>query len=173
MKKFLSILALVLVVAMCASFAVSAADATIQAVSGSNTATSDATLTYKAATESQTVYSVDVTWTDLAFDYDAGTKTWSPTKHEDEVSGAGWKDDEGSVTVANHSNKAVAVAVAFETANNGSATVSADEASFTLATGVGKTFATADSKVVGLTATGVPESSAKLGTIKVTVTAAN
>ena len=126
-----------------------------------------------AVVESQAVYSVDVAWTDLAFNYDAGTKTWSPTEHKDNVSGAEWKDDEGSLTVTNHSNKAVAVAVAFETANNGSATVSVDEASFTLTTGVGKTFATADSKVVGLTATGVPESSANLGTIKVTVTAAN
>ena len=170
MKKFLSILALVLVVAMCASFATAAA--TVSSVtSGSNTATSDATLTYKAATESQTVYSVDVAWTDLAFNYDAGTKTWNPAEHEDEVSGAGWKDTAGKLTVTNHSNDAVDVAVAFTTTNNGTATVAVSDESFELATAVGTEFDEAPAKEVTLTASGTPESSAKLGTIKVTVTA--
>ena len=170
MKKFLSILALVLVVAMCASFAVSAEKITSVA-SGSNTATSDVTLTYKAATESQAVYSVDVAWTDLAFNYDAGTKTWNPTTHADDVSGAGWKDTAGELTVTNHSNNAVDVAVAFTTASNGNATVAISDASFELATAVDTAFAEAPAKTVTLTASGVPTSSAKLGTIKVTVTA--
>ena len=170
MKKFLSILALVLVVAMCASFAASA-DKITSVANGSNTATSDATLTYKAVVESQAVYSVDVAWTDLAFNYDAGTKTWNPTTHADDVTGAGWLDTEGNLTVTNHSNKAVNVTVAFTTANNGDATVAVSDASFELLTAVNTAVDKAPAKTVTLTASGVPTSSAKLGTVKVTVAA--
>ena len=180
MKKFFTILALVLVVAMCASFAVSAdvPKDTISKVTGDNSASQAATLTYKATTDSAVIYSVDVAWTDLAFNYDAGGKTWNPATHKDDVSGAEWKDAAGTLTVTNHSNNAVDVAVAFQTASNGNATIAIsgegiNDGEFTLTTGVGKTFDTADSKLVNLTATGVPNANSKLGDIVVTITAAN
>lgn len=172
MKKFFTILALVLVVAMCASFAVSAVK--IESVnSGSNSASAEATLTYTAVTPAATVYSVDVAWDNLAFAYTAGTNSWDATTHEEKNNGAGWTDGAGALTVTNHSNAKVAVAVAFQTASNGNATVSFDDAEFELASAVGKTVAKAPKQEVKLTASGVPNANSKLGDIVVTITAAN
>lgn len=180
MKKFLSILALVLVVAMCASFAVSAAvpTDTISKVTGDNSASQAATLTYTAVTPAATVYSVDVTWDNLAFAYTAGTNSWDATNHQEKNSGAKWTDDAGTLTVTNHSNAKVAVEVAFQTASNGDATVgiSGDGitgGAFELATAKGTTLANAPKKAVTLTASGVPNANSKLGDIVVTITAAN
>ena len=85
MKKLFTILALVLTVALCASFAVSAETyknlASIPA--------KDVSLTYDPVNEA-TVYSVDVVWEGLAFSYDAGDKAWNAADHSYTTTGAGW-----------------------------------------------------------------------------------
>ena len=174
MRKLSTILALVLVVAMCASFAASA-----ETISGLNSVSKPVSLTYNAVSEDTTtvVYSVDVTWTDVAFAYNAGTTQWNPENHDYSASGAAatWTDSNGSVTVANHSNADVAVTVSFAKAStaNGSANVTVTNGTFTLASAVGKATNAADSKSATLNASGAPTSSATIGTVTVAIAAAN
>ena len=168
MRKLITIIALVLTVAMCASFVASAAT-----ISGLSSESKDVSVTYNTTAEDTTtvVYSVDVTWTDVAFTYDAGTTVWNPSTHAYDAAGASasWKDASGTVKVTNHSNAAVNVAVAFTSASNGSAKVSVSSGTFSLATAAGTTVANAPTKTVTLTASGTPANSGKLGTIKVTI----
>ena len=170
MKKLFTIMALVLVVALCASFAVSAEKVN----TGLGSVSTDVKVEFKSPEEdtSTIVYSVDVEWKDVSFSYSAGTTKWNPEKHDYSASGdsAEWTDATGSVIVTNHSNADVDVAVTFEKASNGSATVDVTNGLFTLASAVDKT--AADSKTASLTASGTPTSSAKIGTITVTVSAA-
>ena len=176
MKKFLSILALVLVVAMCASFAASA-DKITSVENGSNTATGDITLTYnEAQPDNATVYSVDVKWTDVAFEYDEGTTKWNPTTHQYDISNedGAWVSGNNTATVQvdNHSNAKVNVAVTYAKATNGLA-ANVTNGSFELAaTAVGGTAAT---KTATITATEIPTAATAetVGTITVTITAAN
>ena len=168
MRKLLTIIALILTVAMCASFAAAA-----DTISGLSSVSKDVSLTYSAVSEDKTtvVYSADVTWTDVTFAYNAGTTQWNPETHDYTASGASakWSDNKGSVKVTNHSNAAVNVAVAFTSASNGSAKVSVSSGNFSLATAAGTTVSNAPSKTVTLTASGTPANSGKLGTIKVTI----
>ena len=174
MRKLLTVLALVLTVALCASFAVSAADPEVTKMELGSTS-KDVSFTYKSVSEDTDtkIYSVDVTWNDVSFSYNAGTTQWNPDKHDYSAAGAGaaWTDDEGYVTVANHSNANVAVKVEFVSANNGTATVAVDNGNFTLDSAVGKATTAADAKSATLTADGAPTSDAKIGSIKVTISA--
>ncbi len=174
MRKLLTIIALVLVVAMCASFAAAA-----ETISGLSSVSKDVTLTYSAVAEDKDtiVYSADVTWTDVAFAYNAGTTQWNPEAHDYTASGASakWTDSKGSVKVTNHSNADVAVTVSFAKAStaNGTASVSVSNGSFTLASGVDVAYASAASNTATLTASGKPTSNAKIGTVTVKIAAAN
>ncbi|MBE6533924.1 MAG: hypothetical protein E7678_03020 [Ruminococcaceae bacterium] len=174
MRKLLTVLALVLTVALCASFAVSAADPEVTKMELGSTS-KDVSFTYNSVSEDTDtkIYSVDVTWNDVSFSYNAGTTQWNPDKHDYSAAGAGaaWTDDEGSVTVTNHSNASVAVAVEFVSASNGSATIDVTNGEFTLESAVGKLFAEADAKSATLSADGAPTSNAKIGSIKVTISA--
>ena len=174
MRKLLTIIALVLTVAMCASFAAAA-----DTISGLSSVSKDVSLTYTAVSEDKTtvVYSADVTWTDVKFSYNAGTTQWNPESHDYTASGASakWSDGEGSVKVTNHSNAAIAVTVSFAKAStaNGTADVSVSNGSFTLASGVDATYATAANNTATLTASGKPTSNATIGTVTVKIAAAN
>ena len=172
MRKLLTILALVLVVAMCASFAVSA-----DTLTELGSVSKDVELDYESLTAdtSKVVYSVDVTWTDVSFAYDAGTTQWNPEKHDYSAAGEGaaWTDANGSVTVVNHSNADVAVTVTFNKADNGTANVAVTNGSFTLESAVDKAFADAASNVATLEATGAPTSDATIGAVVVALAAAN
>lgn len=180
MKKLFTILALVLTVALCASFAVSAEKLTALGT----TAPQNVTLTYDPINEA-TVYSVDVAWDDLAFSYDAGDKEWKPADHSYETKNAGWGNSDATVTVTNHSNAAVAVNVTYAPVTDAAVDVTITDAdqdtdglvkTFELEAGEEGAFASADKKVVTLVAdtSVVPtEAAAKLGTVTVTVTAAN
>ena len=173
MKKLLTIIALILTVAMCASFAVAA-----DTVSGLNSVSKDVTLTYSSLSEDRDtiIYSADVIWTDVEFVYNAGTTQWNPESHDYTASGssASWTDDKGSVKVINHSNAAIDVTVSFAKASaaNGNANVTVADGSFTLASGVDVDYDNADSKVATLTASGSPTSNATIGTVTVKIAAA-
>lgn len=174
MRKLLIIIALVLTVAMCASFAAAA-----DTVSGLSSVSKDVSLTYTAVSEDKTtiVYSADVTWTDVSFAYNAGTTQWNPKTHDYTASGASanWSDSEGSVKVTNHSNAAIAVTVSFAKAStaNGTANVSVSNGSFTLASGADVTYAKAANNTATLAASGEPTSNATIGTVTVKIAAAN
>ena len=174
MRKLSTILALVLVVAMCASFAASA-----ETISGLSSVSKSVSVAYTAVAEdpSVVVYSVDVTWTDVSFAYNAGTTQWNPENHDYSASGtaAKWTDNKGTVTVANHSNADVAVTVSFAKAEtaNGSANIAISNGTFTLESAVGKAVNAADSKAATLTASGKPTSNATIGTVTVAIAAAN
>lgn len=175
MRKLLSILALVLTVALCASFSVAAADTDIDTLDELGSVSKDVSVVYqpKVPDTDTIVYSVDVTWNDVSFAYDAGNTKWNPDAHQYNAPGddATWTDDEGKVTVTNHSNAAVNVTVSFATANNGTANVAVANPSFTLESAVDKATTEADSEVATLTAEGAPTSSAKIGTITVAIAA--
>ena len=171
MRKIITILALVLTVALCASFAASAAT-----ISGLSNTTTDANVTFNAKTEDKTaVYSVDVTWTDVAFIYNAGTTTWNPSTHEYDAAGAAasWTDGQGTVTVTNHSNAAVKATVSFEPASNGSATVTIANNVIALASAENTDKNDAPTGSATLTAGGAPTATGKIGTVKVTIAAGN
>lgn len=120
MKKLITIIALVLTVALCSSFAIGATTNKVTVTPNGNPASTNVVLNYTAATTDETtvVYSVDVEWKDVAFAYNAGSTQWNPATHNYTASvNKGWTDTSGSVKVTNHSNAAVSVEVAYEAAN--------------------------------------------------------
>ena len=174
MRKLLTVLALVLTVAMCASFVASA-----DTLSGISSSSKDVSVNYTATSEDKTtiVYSADVVWTDVAFSYSAGTTQWNPESHDYSASGAAatWTDTAGSVKVTNHSNADIAVTVSFAKAStaNGTATVSVTNGSFTLTSAAGVAVDAAASSSATLKASGKPTSNATIGTVTVAISAAN
>lgn len=177
MKKLFTILALVLTVALCASFAVSAETYTNLA----SIPAQDVTVDYVPATDDTdtVVYSVDVAWTDLEFTYSAGTEKWDPTTHDYTTSknDADWTNTDGSITVTNHSNADVDVTVAYAKAAGYNVKVDVTNAEFTLESAVGTAFDDADAETVTFAvdtaASTAPAADATVGTVTVTVTAAN
>ena len=166
MKKFLSILALVLVVAMCASFAASAAT-TEKIDSATGSKQQNISLTYNAATDDTTaVTSVDVVWDGMEFVYNAGTNKWNPESHAYDISNndGAWTDSTATVKVTNHSNKDVNVKVEYtqNSTTKVAATVS-DNGLATLESAVGKTVENAATKTFTITASNAAPT--KSGTI--------
>ena len=173
MKKLFTILALVLTVALCASFAVSATTynnlASIPA--------QDVSLTYDPVNEA-TVYSVDVAWTDLTFTYSAGTEKWDPTKHTYSISNddADWTNTDGSITVTNHSNADVDVTVEYAKATGYDVEVDVTNGEFTLESAVDKAVSAADFETVTFSvdtaaSTAPTVDDATVGTVTVTIAA--
>ena len=177
MRKLLTILALVLTVALCASFAVSA-EVETDKMDALGSVSKDVVVNYEAAATDTTtvVYSVDVAWEDVSFSYHAGVTKWNPQTHDYSAVGsnAEWTDVEGSVTVSNHSNADIDVTVSFAKAEaaNGTADITVANGSFTLESAVDKDTDAADSATATLTASGVPVSNATIGTVTVAIAAA-
>lgn len=111
--------ALVLTLAMVFSLApLSAYADTITTVGG--TASHDVKATYRADSSGGaggTVYSVDITWGDMAFTYTAEAGIWDPATHKTTgAEGGVWTvDSEGgnTITVTNHSNTGVTAAFSY------------------------------------------------------------
>ena len=112
-----------------------------------------------------TVYYVVMDWENLTFTYNFGEtrSVWKPETHSYVSSGggaAGWVNDSANITLTNHSNANLNVSLAFEgggtskAANNVTATIA--NHSFTLDTGEGKTFATADKDTATVGVSGTP-----------------
>lgn len=79
------------------------------------------TANYVKDTTGGTVYSVDVTWGSMEFTYTAASKgTWNPGTHVyDDATEAAWTHEENAnkVTVTNHSNTEINVALTYNKAN--------------------------------------------------------
>lgn len=103
MKKLFSlVLALALVMSMGVT-AFAAEDENKTGV-GAGDYNAEVSGTYVAGVK-DTVFSVDLAWSGLSFTYNAGSKTWNPTKHDyDVVEATGWAESDGKITVTNHSN---------------------------------------------------------------------
>lgn len=115
MKKIVSI---VLAVVIMATASMTAFAATIDSAAGTSNA--DVKAKYNSTVPAD-VYSVDVTWGAMEFDYNAGGQTWNTATHKweaDAAAPAGWevKNSSNTITLANNSSKAVDATFAF-TAN--------------------------------------------------------
>lgn len=172
--------ALVLTLAMVFSLApLSAYADTLTAVGG--TASHDVTATYvdgSSGGAGGTVYSVDITWGDMAFTYTAEAGIWDPTTHKTTgAEGGVWKvDKEGgnTITVTNHSNTDVTAAFSYAAASGfDGIRGSFDKESLALKTAVGTEVANAPSGTAALTLDGALGSdttaNTTIGTITVTL----
>ena len=168
MKK---IIAIVLAMVLVLSLSVTAFAADLNGGSG------DVTVKYTKGEDGGTIYRVDVTWGSMAFDYTSEAKgTWNPETHNyDNAAEAKWECAEGAnkITVTNHSNTEVKVSLSYNQAE-GYTTVNGafDQASLTLPTAEGTTFANAPAASALLTLSGdLAESSVavKVGTVTVTL----
>lgn len=116
MKKVITwILSFTMMFAM--SVTALAADATIKKNGGSAEAN---VIGNYAAGKDVTVYSVDITWSDLTFTYAAASGgVWNPGTHTYSGAGeAGWEAKTGTIVVTNHSNAGISAKPAYQ-ANTG------------------------------------------------------
>lgn len=121
-------------------------------------------------------YSVDVAWGAMEFTYTlTGDLTWNTETHQfDDSTSAAWSEKGNEVTVTNHSNLGVGVALDF-TADAGYSTVagSFSQDEFLLESAVGKEVEKADSKTVSLNLDGTLADSttalSKIGSVTVTI----
>lgn len=172
--------ALVLTLAMVFSLApLSAYADTIASVGGS--ASHDVTATYRADSSGGaggTVYSVDITWGDMAFTYTAEAGIWDPTTHKTtDAEGGVWtvnNDGGNTIKVTNHSNTGVTAAFSYAAASGFEGiTGTFDNASLNLETAVGTTVEAAPKATASLSLNGALGSTTtdntKIGTITVTL----
>lgn len=181
MKKIVSlVLTLAMMCSLCVTVAL--ADSTTETLTTSlPSADKDITVVVDPYDSSTTVYSVDITWTSLAFAYNKGSQgTWQPGNHSYNGGVASsWTSGELSFTVTNHSNAEVKYKASWERANpaNGSADAELGTPTnanggnltdgVTLAAGVVGQYENAANSSFSLTAKGAPDNSAKVGTLTV------
>ena len=113
MKKIISF---VLAAAMLISLGITAFAADIEAADGS--ASGEVTATYVPSTSvGGTVFSVDVTWTNLQFTYNEGSEpTWDAEQHKyvGETVAPSWAESAEQITVTNHSNTNIVATASYE-----------------------------------------------------------
>lgn len=172
--------ALVLTLAMVFSLAPLSAYADM-ITTGGGTASHDVTATYRADSSGGaggTVYSVDITWGDMAFTYTAEAGIWDPATHKTTgAEGGVWTvDKEGgnTITVTNHSNTGVTAAFSYAAADGfGDISGSFDHDSLTLQTAIGTAVEAAPKATTSLSLNGALGSTTtdntKIGTITVTL----
>ena len=166
MKKIISLtLALMLILSMSTiAFAAEQSDS------------HDVTARYEKTENEEAIYNVDIAWGELTFTYSEHTeKTWNPDTHtyDTETSG-GWDKTEASVTVTNHSNVEVTVAMALTPVEGTGVEVSLTGGNGTLAAGVEGDVAGAAAVTGKLTVSGTPNDPVtaegiKVGEITVTI----
>lgn len=172
MKKINS---LFLVLTMVMSLSITAFAA--EGIGNGGTDSADVKGTYKG-TAASTVYSVDISWSDLEFTYNGAYEgEWNPGTHSyDNASGAGWAEGTGTITVTNHSNTSITAVASYKAATGyESAGMSFSTPSLSVATadnGVDGAAGTAVTGTITVTPTGtLPEGTtdAVIGTITITV----
>lgn len=172
--------ALVLTLAMVFSLAPLSAYADTIGTAG-GTASHDVTATYRADSSGGaggTVYSVDITWGDMAFTYTAEAGIWDPKTHTTTSSTGGvWtvnNTDGDKITVTNHSNTDVTATFSYAAASDfDGISGTFDNASLNLATAVGTAVDEAPNGTAALSLSGALGSTTtdntKIGTITVTL----
>ena len=170
MRKFFAIsLALVMVLALSVTcFAVTVTEVPY-------TETQNVTVSYTDGAAAPATYAVDVAWESLSFTYVQSAQEWDATNHvEKDAATSGWSDADATITITNHSNRAVKATVAYAagTASGTAEFALTGGAESTLAAAAGASVAT---KTATLTASGIPAENAQnavVGTITVTIAAA-
>ena len=172
--------ALVLTLAMVFSLAPLSAYADTIGTAG-GTASHDVKATYRADSSGGAggpVYSVDITWGDMAFTYTAEAGIWDPTTHKTtDAEGGVWtvnNDGGNTIKVTNHSNTGVTAAFSYAAAS-GFEGISGtfDNAQLDLRTAVGTAVDEAPNGTASLSLDGALGSTTadntKIGTITVTL----
>lgn len=82
------------------------ASALADTINGQGSQQATVTGSYRSGGESQTVYSVEISWEKLNFTYTGAFKgTWNPSTHTyDDATEASWNGGQGTLTIANNSN---------------------------------------------------------------------
>lgn len=165
MKK---IFALILTLALVFSLAAVPAYAADTTISGeTRSATQEVTAKYDAGDAGTAVYSVTISWGSMDFDYTSGA--WNPSTHA--YNGNWDKDNDHTVTVTNHSNKAIIATLSYAVAESLKDNISGsfDKTTMNLATAVGTAFENAPTDTATLTLAGTLTETATVGTITVTI----
>ena len=121
----------------------------------------------------ETIYSVDVVWDDVTFTFAGGKGIWNPGTYEFDITdGEGmWTDNQGAVSVTNHSNASLGVAIAYEpnAEPNGTVELKLDKTYFALDNADGNIDPALLTNTCIITASGVAKKSGVLGTIVVSI----
>jgi len=114
---------------------------------------------YSIVSTTPASYSVDLRWTDMTFTYTReDTHIWDPLTHTYKTgSKSGWDKTRGSITVTNHSNVDVQVAVEYLPESGTGIKGILKNASARLKAGVINDYAGADSMTAVLTVSGIPD----------------
>ena len=136
----------------------------------------DVTAKYERSESEQPIYNVDLNWGDLTFTYtETTTKVWNPETHTYDTTTTGsWDKTETAITVTNHSNVSVDVAMSVTPVDGTGVDVSLTGGSATLAAGVegdvsGAASVTGTLKISGTPNDTVTEAGVKVGEITVTI----
>lgn len=180
-KKFASIVLAMALVLSLGSTAFAASPDTVTTVPGQNGDTINVTGSMADNQSIATVYSVDIAWEDLTFTYTIdGTAQWNPADHSYSGQTSKTWSAGKTVTVTNHSNAGVNVALAFNKADNaaqlGDYNGTFNTTNYALTAGVEGQRENAPSQVSTLSMSGSlvkGTTNATLGTVTVSLTAAN
>lgn len=177
MKKKILTGLLTLAMLMTTGITTFAADGSSMTDEGTGEKTIDVTASYQpAGSESDPVYSVDIIWENMNFEYtDSGEKVWNPDTHTYSTATEGkWDKTQADITVTNHSNVAVDIAIAYASTANTGITGTITNGTATLRAGELEKPDEADSMTATLTISGKPNSSVtkdgiKIGTITIQI----
>ena len=151
MRKFFAIsLALVMVLAL----SVTCFAERITTVPGTDSA--EVKVSYTDGAAAPPTYAVDVAWESLSFTYVQSAQEWDATNHVEKDSGESkWQNANATITITNHSNRAVYATVVYAagTASGTAVFELTNGAEEQLAAAAGSSVAT---KTATLTATGIP-----------------
>lgn len=192
MKKGKILFSALCVMALTASMSATAfaADKTITSVTGpdDNKADVEVKLSATAPVEEE-VYNVNVSWTEMSFEYEGAASVWDAGTHTRTEAGDNWSNGgKGTITVTNHSNVPVDISNSYKPATDGQYDDGVEYNGVTVdLTDFGKTDLTAgvlgnpngtpgqDQTTCDLTVIGAPEddigTDVVVGTITVTVSA--
>ena len=136
----------------------------------------DVNVKYQSTSVTPASYSVDIRWTDMTFTYTKeDTLIWDPVNHAYKTrSRTGWDRTKGTVTVTNHSNVEVRVAVDYVPLENTGVKGTLKNASGKLKAGPVGNYDGADSMTTTLTISGTPteavkETETKVGSLTITI----
>ena len=137
-----------------------------------NSVETDVLVNYGGPSDSgSVVYSIDVVWTDLTFEYSAGSSQWNPQNHDysNTLDGASWTDASGTITITNHSNIGIMGSISFNQAStpNGTASLTVEQPQFSLNSAENTTYGNAPKFATKITASGTPTKKGSVGTITI------
>lgn len=131
---------------------------------------------YRTESNAPASYSVDLLWSDMTFTYTRkDTHTWNAKDHSYKTSSSGkWDKTKATITVTNHSNVDVQVAITYTPVGGTGITGTLKNASGKLKAGAVGDFEGADSMTATLVISGTPtgavtDSETKIGSLKITI----